>query len=42
LTDVLHAAQAATAAIETTMFAGVPDARQRDYYDLALAAYRRL
>jgi DNA-binding MarR family transcriptional regulator len=39
---VLAAAQTATAAVETAVFAGVPEARQADYYDMTLAAYRRL
>jgi DNA-binding MarR family transcriptional regulator len=40
--QVLAAAHAATEAVEAQVFAGVPASRQDDFYDLALAAYRRL
>lgn len=39
---VLAAAQTATEAVEAEVFAGVPTARQEDYYELTLDAYRRL
>ena len=39
---VLAEAQAATEAVETAVFAGVPTARREDYYELTLDAFRRL
>ena len=39
---VLAAAERATAAVETEVFAGVPESRRHDYYATTLAAYRRL
>ena len=38
---VLAAAQEATAAVEAEVFAGVPAAQLPDFYEMALAAYRR-
>jgi DNA-binding MarR family transcriptional regulator len=39
---VLADAQRATAAVEAEVFAGLPASQQRAYYDMTLAAYRRL